>query len=39
MLKNAKRYAVEHNTTLTKLISAYLQRIPAKTELLDNAPS
>jgi hypothetical protein len=29
LLKNAKRYAAAHHTTLTKLISAYLQRIPA----------
>lgn len=38
LLKNAKRYAKAHHTTLTELISAYLQRIPTETETLDNAP-
>jgi hypothetical protein len=38
LIKNAKRYAAAHNTTLTELISAYLQRIPIETESLDNAP-
>ena len=35
LLENAKRYASAHNTTLTKLISAYLQRIPDERESLD----
>ena len=35
LLENAKRYASAHNTTLTKLILAYLQRIPDERESLD----
>ena len=38
LLNNAKRYAAAHNTTLTELISTYLERIPAETESLDRAP-
>jgi len=38
LLENAKRYARQHNTTLTNLISEYLRRIPAQEELLDQAP-
>ncbi len=38
LLENAKRYARENNTTLTELISAYLQRISAEEEPLSNAP-
>jgi hypothetical protein len=38
LLENAKHYASTHNTTLTELISAYLQRIPTESELLDSAP-
>jgi hypothetical protein len=37
LIDNAKRYASEHDTTLTRLIEAYLRRIPAQ-EALDNAP-
>ncbi len=37
LLENVKRYAAQHNTTLTKLIEAYLRRIPAQ-EPLENAP-
>ena len=37
LLENAKRYAGTHNTTLTALISAYLERIPTEAESLDNA--
>ena len=37
LIDNAKRYASEHDTTLTKLIEAYLRRIPVQ-EALDNAP-
>ena len=36
-LENAKRYAKEHDTTLTNLIDAYLARISAQ-EPLDDAP-
>jgi Family of unknown function (DUF6364) len=38
LLENAKRYARAHETTLTELISAYLQRIPSEIEVLDQAP-
>ena len=38
LLANAKRYARAHQTTLTELISAYLQRIPSESEILDHAP-
>jgi hypothetical protein len=37
-LDNAKRYAKAHRTTLTRLVSAYLQHIPTEVESLDNAP-
>jgi len=36
-LENAKRYAKEHDTTVTNLIDAYLARISAQ-EPLDEAP-
>ena len=38
LLENAKRYAQAHQTTLTELISAYLQHIPSESEVLDQAP-
>lgn len=38
LLENAKRYAQAHQTTLTELISAYLQHIPSEVALLDHAP-
>jgi hypothetical protein len=38
LLANAKRYAQVHQTTLTELISAYLQHIPSESEVLDHAP-
>jgi hypothetical protein len=38
LLKNAKRYANAHHTTLTELVSTFLQQIPAEDESLDNAP-
>jgi hypothetical protein len=37
-LENAKLYAKANNTTLTALISGYLESIPAKPEPLDKAP-
>jgi hypothetical protein len=37
-LENAKRYAKAHHTTLTELVSAYLEHIPVETESLDSAP-
>jgi hypothetical protein len=39
LLENIKRYARQHNTTLTSLISEYLRRIPEQDELLDQAPT
>ena len=38
LLENAKRYASTHHTSLTELISEYLQRIPTESEPLDSAP-
>jgi hypothetical protein len=38
LIENAKRYANAHHTTLTELVSTYLQQIPAEDESLDNAP-
>jgi hypothetical protein len=38
LLTNAKRYAQAHQTTLTELISAYLQQIPSESKVLDHAP-
>jgi Family of unknown function (DUF6364) len=38
LLINAKRYAAAHNTTLTELISTYLQHIPIEAESLGKAP-
>jgi hypothetical protein len=38
LLENAKVYANAHNTTLTRLISAYLERIPAELGSLEDAP-
>ena len=37
LLENVKRYAAEHNTSLTSLIEAYLCRIPAE-QSLENDP-
>jgi hypothetical protein len=38
LLANAKRYAQAHQTTLTELISTYLQHILTESEVLDQAP-
>ena len=38
LLLNAKRYAQLHNTTLTELISTYLEQIPTGSDILDHAP-
>jgi hypothetical protein len=35
LLENVKRYAAQNNTTLTKLIEAYLLRIPPQEPLKD----
>jgi hypothetical protein len=37
-LANTKRYAQAHNTTLTTLISVYLEQLPSESEVLDRAP-
>lgn len=38
LLENAKRYARQHNTTLTQLINEYLYHIPVPISVLENAP-
>lgn len=38
LLENAKRYAQKNDTTLTQLISAYLQQISAEGSGLEEAP-
>ncbi len=38
LLANAKRYAKAHQTTLTELISTFLQQIPSDSEVLNHAP-
>ena len=38
LLANAKRYAQAHQTTLTELISAFLEQIPLESGVLDKAP-
>jgi hypothetical protein len=38
LLANAKRYAQAHQTTLTELISIYLQQIPTESDVLNHAP-
>lgn len=38
LLENAKRYAHAHQTTVTELITAYLQQVPTGSEVLDHAP-
>jgi hypothetical protein len=38
LLENAKRYARENDTTLTQLISAYLQQISTQGSELEQAP-
>ena len=35
LLENIKRYAAQHDTTLTDLIEAYLRRIPVQQPLAD----
>lgn len=37
LLANAKRYAQEHKTTLSTLISVYLQQLISETDILDRA--
>jgi hypothetical protein len=38
LIENAKRYAKANKTTLTALISAYLQQIPSETEVFIRTP-
>jgi hypothetical protein len=38
LLENAKKYARENDTTLTELISTFLQHIPEVANELENAP-
>ena len=38
LLEGAKRYAREHNTTLTRLVSAYLRQLSTDGDLLADAP-
>jgi hypothetical protein len=38
LLENAKRYAHSHHTTLTELISTYLENIPVEDDVLEHAP-
>lgn len=38
LLANARRYAQVNKTTLTALISVYLQQLPSESEVLDRAP-
>ena len=37
-LEKAKRYARENHTTITELISSFLEQIPLESDLLKNAP-
>ena len=38
LLEGAKRYASEHHTTLTRLISEYLRQLTTQSDPLPNAP-
>ena len=38
LLDKARRYALAHHTTLTRLITAYLEQIPNESDVLDHAP-
>jgi hypothetical protein len=38
LLEGAKRYAAEHDTTLTRLISEYLRRLSAEGDPLADSP-
>ncbi len=38
LLANAKRYAQAHQTTLTELISTFLEQLPFESDVLDHAP-
>jgi len=38
LLEEAKRYAREHDTTLTRLLAEYLRRLGMQDDRLSNAP-
>ena len=38
LVEEAKRYAKEHDTSLTRLVSAYLRQLSLKTDPLADAP-
>ena len=38
LLEGAKRYASEHNTTMTKLVSEYLRRLTTQDDTIADAP-
>jgi len=38
LLEGAKRYAKEHNTTLTRLVSEYLRQLSSQDDPLADAP-
>ena len=37
-LEDAKEYARQHNTTLTRLVGEYLRQLPGKSDFLEDAP-
>jgi hypothetical protein len=39
LLEGAKRYAREHNTSLTRLVSAYLRQLSTEDDPLADAPT
>jgi hypothetical protein len=39
LLEGAKRYAREHNTTLTRMVSAYLRQVSTEDDPLFDAPT
>jgi hypothetical protein len=39
LLEGAKSYAIENNTTLTRLVSEYLRRLTVEKDALSNAPT
>jgi hypothetical protein len=39
LLNGAKRYAEEHNTTLTRLVSEYLRQLSVHKDFLADAPT
>jgi hypothetical protein len=38
LLEGAKRYASEHNTTMTRLVSEYLRRLTTQDDAIADAP-